>query len=193
MWVVAGLGNPGKEYSGTRHNVGFTLVKRAARRWGVELKKRKFMAKMGEMKRDGERVVMVLPQTYMNRSGSAVKLILDSFRVTSENLVVVYDDLDIPPGEIRVRKEGRPGTHKGMRSIVEEIGTTRFPRIRVGVGTPAPGEDAVHFVLSPFSDEELGFLERSLASAEEALRLILAGEIEKAMNKFNRKSKGTSA
>jgi PTH1 family peptidyl-tRNA hydrolase len=187
LWVVVGLGNPGRRYAGTRHNVGFMLVRRLARRWDVKLRKRKYGAKVVEVKRNKEKLVLAQPQTYMNFSGLAVKELLDGYRIPAQNLVVVYDDLDIPVGQIRVRKEGRPGSHRGMRSIVAEIGTSAFPRLRVGIGPLAEGDDAAEYVLSPFSRQELPVLEVSLARAEDALEMVIDGRIDGAMNAFNQK------
>ncbi len=187
MWVVVGLGNPGRRYAGTRHNVGFMLVRRLARRWDVKFRKRKYGAKVAEVKRDKEQLVLAQPQTYMNFSGLAVKEIVDGYRIPAQNLIIVYDDLDIPVGKIRVRKEGRPGSHKGMRSIVAEIGTSAFPRLRIGIGPLAEGDDAAEYVLSPFSREELLVLEAALARAEDALEMVLDGRIEATMNAFNQK------
>jgi len=185
LWALVGLGNPGREFAGTRHNAGFTFIKRVAREWGLEIKKRKFMAKTAETRRDGESLLLTLPQTYMNRSGQAVREVMDFHRLAADRLLVVYDDLDIPLGEIRVRKEGGAGTHNGMRSVVEWVGTTAFPRIRVGIGPLPPDRDPAAFVLSRFRPEESKSLERGLASAREALDLILAGDIDRAMNMFN--------
>lgn len=187
MWVVVGLGNPGRRYAGTRHNVGFLLVRRLARRWGVKFRKRKHGAKVAEAMRNNERLVLAQPQTYMNLSGKAVKQMVDGYRIPPQNLVVVYDDLDIPVGQIRVRKEGRPGSHKGMCSIVAEIGTAAFPRLRVGIGPHAEGDDAAEFVLSPFSREERPVLEDALVRAEDALEMVIDGRIDAAMNAFNQK------
>jgi PTH1 family peptidyl-tRNA hydrolase len=190
LWVIIGLGNPGRRYAKTRHNVGFFFIKRLARRWEVKLKKRKFAAKIAEVKINEEKLVLAQPQLYMNQSGSAVMRILEGYEISPENIIVVYDDLDIPLGQIRVRKEGSGGTHKGMRSIIQEIGTQSFPRIRVGIGPVADREEATRFVLSPFTEEEIPILEKSLAKAQEALEMILAGRIERAMNEFNQKEKG---
>jgi PTH1 family peptidyl-tRNA hydrolase len=189
VWAIVGLGNPGRKYSATRHNVGLTFIKQVARDWKVRLRKKEFLAKMGEGKREEERVILAMPQTYMNRSGLAVKQIVEGERISSEKLVVVYDDLDIPLGEIRIRKEGGPGTHKGMNSVVQEIKTTKFPRIRVGIGPLRSGQDATSFVLSPFEEKEKLLLKKSLKKAQEALEMILSGEVEKAMNQYNQKGK----
>ena len=134
MWLVVGLGNPGDEYASTRHNAGFMLVERMARAWGVELRGRLFKSRTALARRAGEEVLLALPKTFMNRSGTAVRAALAGKGVPPERLVVVYDDLDIPLGEIRVRKTGRPGTHKGMISIAGEIRTDAFPRVRIGIG-----------------------------------------------------------
>lgn len=189
MWIVIGLGNPGRRYAGTRHNAGFCFVDRLARRWGVKLRQRKFSAKIAEARRNSERLILVQPQTYMNLSGQAVKKLMDNYKLTPENIIVVYDDLDVRLGQIRVRKEGSPGTHNGMRSICDTIGTQSFPRLRLGIGPLAEGEDATDFVLSPFNKDERPLFEQSLARAEEALGLVLDGHIEVAMNTFNQKGK----
>ncbi len=188
MWIVVGLGNPGREYAGTRHNAGFLFVKRLARRWSVEVKKKKYSARVAEVRRDGETVVLALPQTYMNQSGLAVRELLAAYRTPPASALVVYDDLDIALGQIRVRQDGSPGSHKGLRSIVAETGTTVFPRIRVGIGPLDDRADAVRYVLSPFGPDERVLLDGALARAEEALELILGGRIDQAMSAFNRKA-----
>ena len=185
MWAVVGLGNPGTRYSETRHNVGFMFIKRVAKAWDVRVKKNKFLSKTAEVKKETERVILAMPQTLMNASGQAVRELLRGVRLEPERLLVVYDDVDIALGEIRVRIAGGPGTHKGMISIVQEIATTRFPRIRVGIGPAPAGGDIVRFVLSPFRRSEKGSLEESLAKAREALDLILAGRLSQAMNRYN--------
>jgi PTH1 family peptidyl-tRNA hydrolase len=187
LWAVVGLGNPGKYYANTRHNAGFTFVKQIARSWNVKLRKKKYLAKTAEVEKENEKVLLALPQTYMNRSGYSVREVLDGTGISPEQLIVVYDDLDIPLGEIRIRKEGGPGTHKGMDSIIQEIQTIAFPRIRVGIGPLPPEWDAAKFVLSPFEEGEKALLEQSLKKAQEALELILARKIDKAMNSYNQK------
>jgi PTH1 family peptidyl-tRNA hydrolase len=187
LWIVVGLGNPGREYAGTRHNAGFLFIKRLARRWEVEVKKKKFSARVAEVRKGGERLVLALPLTYMNESGVAVRELLAGYQAAPENVVVVYDDLDIPLGQIRVRKAGSPGTHKGLRSLVAEIGTTAFPRIRLGIGPLAERADAVRFVLSPFARDEREVLDGALAKAQDALEMILDGRIDQAMNMVNQK------
>lgn len=187
MWLVVGLGNPGDEYAATRHNAGVMLVERAARAWGVELRGRLFKSRTGLARRGGEEVLLVAPKTFMNRSGTAVRAALDGKGAGPDRLVVVYDDLDIPLGEIRVRKSGRPGTHKGMISVAGELGTGDFARIRIGIGPLPPGRDAADFVLEPFRKAERADLESGLDQAAEALELVLDGAIERAMTRFNKK------
>lgn len=187
MWVIVGLGNPGKQYSSTRHNAGFILVQRLADKNAVRLKKRKYAAKATQIEMDGEPVLLVKPWTYMNRSGQAVKELIRWTAVKRERLLVATDDLDLPLGEIRIRKSGGPGTHNGMLSIVKEVGSSDFPRIRIGIGPLPSGKDAAEFVLAKFQKEELPVLEDSLVRAEEAIALIITNGIENAMNMFNRK------
>jgi len=185
LWLVVGLGNPGDEYAGTRHNAGFMLVDRLARAWGVELRGRLFKSRTAAARRGGEEVLLVEPKTFMNRSGTAVRAALEGKAAGPERLIVVYDDLDIPLGEIRVRKSGRPGTHKGMISISGEIGTDAFPRVRIGIGPLPPGRDAADYVLEPFRRNERNDLEQGLAEAAEAVEMVLDGVIERAMTRFN--------
>ncbi|MHB8053978.1 MAG: aminoacyl-tRNA hydrolase [Candidatus Aminicenantales bacterium] len=184
MWAVVGLGNPGLRYADSRHNVGFMLVKRAAKAWEIRIRKPKFSAKSGEGRREGERIVLALPQTYMNESGQAVKALAVGMEIPTERLVVVFDDVDLPLGEIRVRRDGGPGTHRGMASIVAAIGTA-FPRIRVGIGPVPEGAEITDFVLSDFRSAEKKLLTGSLDRALEALELVLDGRIDQAMNRYN--------
>jgi len=188
LWLVVGLGNPGEEYEATRHNAGFLLVERVARARGVELRGRSFKARTAVVRGGEEEVLLALPRTCMNRSGLAVREILTKKAIPPARMVVVYDDLDIPLGEIRVRKRGSPGTHKGMISIVDAVGTRDFPRLRIGIGPLPAGRDAADYVLAPFGRDERPLLERSLAEAAEALDMILAGGTDRAMARFNRKN-----
>jgi len=185
LWAVVGLGNPGKRYSRTRHNAGFLFLKRVAKEWQVRLKKRMYSSKTNIVENKHGKILLAVPQTYMNNSGLAVMQILEGRKVMPGQLVIVYDDLDIPLGEIRVRKEGGAGTHKGMNSIIHEINTTQFPRIRIGIGPLTPNVNATDFVLSSFDGGEMVKLEEGMMKAKDALDLILSGKIEKAMNLFN--------
>jgi PTH1 family peptidyl-tRNA hydrolase len=185
VWAVVGLGNPGRRYEDSRHNAGFTLIRRVAKSWDVRVRKRRFLSKTAEVRRDSERVVLAMPQTFMNASGQAVRQILAGLDIEPARLLVVYDDVDIPLGEVRIRKEGGPGTHRGMLSIVQEIETTRFPRIRIGVGPAGDDIDIVAFVLSPFRRGEKALFEEGLDKAREALEIIIAGRFDQAMNSYN--------
>lgn len=187
MWLVVGLGNPGPEYSDTRHNAGFMVVKLLARSWGAQLKTRGFRSKLAETERNGVKMILALPQTFMNLSGLAVRDLMAGFKIKPENLLVIYDDLDIDLGEIRIRFQGSPGSHKGLKSIVKEIGTQIFPRVRVGIGPKPENQDAADYVLSEFSEEEKVKLKPALNKACQAVEMILAGQIDKAMNNFNQR------
>ncbi len=187
MWLVVGLGNPGTEYSRTRHNVGFMVVQALARELGVQVKEKKYRSKIANALLSGEKIVLALPQTYMNLSGLAVKELLNGLKLPPQRMVVVYDDLDLNFGEIRIRPQGSAGTHKGMKSIVQEINTTVFPRVRVGIGPKAEAQEAAEFVLSEFSAEEMSALKPIIEKASRAVQMIVSGDIQQAMNEFNRK------
>jgi PTH1 family peptidyl-tRNA hydrolase len=193
LWAVVGLGNPGRTYLRTRHNAGFLLVKKVAKHWDVRLRKRAYASKIAYVDWEGNKILLALPQTYMNLCGLAVKQIVDSGGVKIENLVVVYDDLDIPLGEIRVRKEGGAGSHKGMISIVQELAEAKFPRIRIGIGPLPPDTEATDYVLTPVGDDQIRRLDRGLEQAQEALLYILKGETETAMNIFNQRVRSERA
>ena len=192
MWAVVGLGNPGRSYLRSRHNAGFLLVKKVARHWDTRLRKRAYSSKVAYVDCQGEKILLALPQTYMNLCGLAVKQIVDSGGVKLENLVVAYDDLDIPLGEIRIRKEGGAGSHKGMISIVQELADSKFPRIRIGIGPLPPDIEATDYVLNPVGDDQIPLLDRGLGQAQDALLHILRGETELAMNLFNQRVRSES-
>jgi len=187
LWLVVGLGNPGEPYVQTRHNAGFMLVERLARAWDAAFREKRGQVRVAEARCGGEPVLLVQPLTYMNLSGHAVRALVAARRAAPERLLVAYDDLDIPLGEIRVRPQGSAGTHKGMQSIVRELGTTKFPRLRIGIGPLPEGRDAAAYVLRRFRRDERDALERGLTHAAEALEIILAAGMEKAMTAFNRK------
>jgi PTH1 family peptidyl-tRNA hydrolase len=188
LWAVVGLGNPGKQYAQTRHNVGFTFVRQVAKDWGVRLRKTSFSSKTKWTERGGKKILLATPQTFMNKSGLAVQQIVASCGIAHENLVIVYDDLDISLGDIKIRKEGSAGTHKGMRSVIHELNSMSFPRIRVGIGPLPSVVDATDFVLSLFLDEEKPLLKLGLSKARNALDLILDEKIDSAMNLYNQRT-----
>jgi PTH1 family peptidyl-tRNA hydrolase len=188
LWVIVGLGNPGKKYAKSRHNVGFVLIQRLADKHKTKLKKRKYSAKAAKVELASGPALLVKPWTYMNRSGVAVNGLIEGGGVSLDRLLVVYDDLDIPLGEIRIRNKGGPGTHNGMASIVKEINSTGFPRIRIGIGPLPPDVDATDFVLDDFSKGESPILEDCLIIVEKAVDLIMTSGVGEAMNRFNRRS-----
>ena len=183
--LVVGLGNPGRKYASNRHNVGFQCLDRLAQAWGFSFRKRKHKALLAEGEMAGLRVILAKPQTFMNLSGNAVGRLARFYRVSPENILVIYDDLDLPLGKIRLRPEGGSGGHKGMRSIIERLGTHGFPRLRVGIGRPAHS-DPVDYVLSDFTPEQRITVEDAYESVVSAVELWVAEGIEAAMNRYNK-------
>ncbi|MDQ0285326.1 PTH1 family peptidyl-tRNA hydrolase [Desulfofundulus luciae] len=186
MWLVVGLGNPGPEYAGTRHNVGFMVVDRLARDLGITVDRVFLRALVGQGQVAGQSLVLAKPLTYMNRSGEAVAALLNWYRLTPAHLLVVSDDLDLPTGRLRLRKSGGHGGHKGLRSIIELAGSREFPRLRVGIGRPAgPGHEVVDWVLGRFTEEESPLIEKAVADASKAVQVALTRGLDAAMNLFN--------
>ncbi len=183
--LVVGLGNPGRKYASNRHNVGFQCLDRLAQAWGFSFRKRKHKALLAEGEMAGLRVILAKPQTFMNLSGNAVGRLARFYRVSPENILVIYDDLDLPLGKIRLRPEGGSGGHKGMKSIIERLGTHGFPRLRVGIGRPAHS-DPVDYVLSDFTPEQRITVEDAYESVVSAVELWVAEGIEAAMNRYNK-------
>ena len=187
MYVVVGLGNPGKQYENTRHNVGFNVIDILAKEYGISVTKIKHKALIGEGRIGTEKVLLVKPQTYMNLSGETLIDIYKYYKVDMENIIVIYDDIDLEVGKLRIRKKGSAGTHNGMRSIVKCLGATDFPRVRVGVSKPQPGRDLANFVLSRFNKEEEADLKEGFDKAVKAIDCIIREDIDLSMNKFNGK------
>lgn len=186
MKVILGLGNPGDRYGRTRHNLGFLVVDRFAAVKKVGIEKQKYSSLLGELRQDGEEILLVKPLTYMNRSGDAVRALFRYRPVSVSDLIVVHDDLDLPFGRIRIRPNGGPGGHRGVLSVLEALGDEDFSRVRVGIGRPPPGRDPTEYVLQPFSPEEKADLERVLSKAADALDSLIREGCERAMGKFNR-------
>jgi PTH1 family peptidyl-tRNA hydrolase len=191
MKLIVGLGNPGKTYAHTRHNVGFQCLNYFARLHSIRFDRRQCQAKVGIGEVRGEKVVLAEPRTFMNLSGKSVACLVHKHHITLSDLLVIYDDLDLPPGKIRLRPGGGSGGHKGMDSIISALGSEDFPRIRVGIGRPQPekqttSEDAiVSYVLSDFSPEEEAIIRPVIARVSEAIDCFLTQGIEAAMSKFN--------
>ena len=187
MYIIAGLGNPGKQYEHTRHNVGFDTLDKLAEKYHIPIDTQKHKAVCGSGYIEGQKVILVKPQTYMNLSGESLAEIYNFYKVDTSNIVVIYDDIDLDVGKIRIRKKGSGGTHNGMRSIVKCLGTTDFPRVRVGVSKPEPGRDLANFVLSRFSKDEEVDLKDGFDKAVKAIDCIIREDIDLSMNKFNGK------
>lgn len=185
MYLIAGLGNPGSKYENTRHNMGFKAVDMIADKLGVEIKRSKFKGLIGEVKIGGEKVLLLKPQTYMNLSGESVREAAMYYDIPREKLIVIYDDMDLPAGNIRIRKSGGPGTHNGMKSVVNQLGIKDFPRIRVGVGAGSPGGDVVDHVIGKVGASEMRLLEDACAAAAAAACDIIRDGIDNAMNMHN--------
>lgn len=184
MYIIVGLGNPGKKYENTRHNMGFIVVDLLAEKYGIKVDKIKFKALVGEGRIAGQKVLLVKPQTYMNLSGQSVMEVMNFYKEDIENLIVIYDDIDIPTGTIRLRKKGSAGTHNGMRNIVYLLQEDGFPRIRVGIGSESK-VDLIHYVTSGVTKKEKDLLEDALTRAADAAACIVEKGIEKAMNEYN--------
>ena len=187
MKLVVGLGNPGKEYVRSRHNVGFMVVEELARRQGAEFRKMFwFPARQARCRLGGSEVRLLEPTTYMNRSGKAVWGAMKRWRVAPADTVVLYDDVELKLGEVRVRGKGTGGSHNGMKSVLEWLQTKAFPRVRVGIGPKPEGEDMIGFVLGDFADEESLGLEKVVERAADAVESIFSNGTEQTMNTFNR-------
>jgi PTH1 family peptidyl-tRNA hydrolase len=182
--LIVGLGNPGRKYAHNRHNVGFQCLDRLAQAHGLSFTQRRAKASLALGKIADVRVVLARPLTYMNHSGQAVRPLVSFYKLSIEDILVIHDDLDLPLGTTRLRPEGGSGGHKGMRSIIEALGSQAFPRLRVGIGRP-PGNDAVSYVLSDFTADEQITLESVYERVVAAVELFLRESIEAAMNAYN--------
>ncbi len=182
--LIVGLGNPGRKYAGSRHNVGFQCLDRLARAWGLSFSRRKHKALLAQGQIAGLEVILAKPQTFMNLSGQSVQRMARFYQVPPDSILVIYDDLDLPLGAIRLRPEGGSGGHKGMRSIIEHFGSSSFPRLRVGIGRPTHG-DPVDYVLDEFTLDERIAIEEVYDRAVSAVELWLTEGMAAAMNEYN--------
>ena len=185
-WLIVGLGNPGAKYAATRHNAGFIAVDRLAEKENFEIKKIKFKSLICDTVLDGKRCIIMKPSTFMNNSGEAVGECVNFYKIVPENVLIIYDDINFDAGVMRIRKKGSDGGHNGMKSIIYHLNSDNFPRIRLGVGSkPNPDYDLASWVLSSFSESEKNAFEGAVDNATEAIKLIISGQIDSAMNKFN--------
>ena len=185
MYLIVGLGNPEEDYSKTRHNMGFNVVNKIANEYGIEINKKKFDGLVGEGVIDGKKVILLKPQTYMNLSGKSIIQAVNYYKIPMENICVIYDDIDFDIGKIKIRKTGSAGSHNGMKSVIEELHTEEFPRIRVGIGKPKFKDNMINYVIGAIPEEEMKLLDEGTTIAKDAVIDIIKNGIDIAMNHFN--------
>ena len=185
MYLIIGLGNPEEEYSKTRHNMGFNTINKISKKYNIELNKTKFQGLYEMAIIEGQKAILVKPQTYMNLSGNCVQEFVNFYKIEKENIIVIYDDMDIEPGVIKIRKQGGPGGHNGMKSIIQMLGTQQFARIRIGIGRPKHNGDEINYVIGSIPEEEIPKLDEGTEKAKDAVIEIIKNGIDSAMNKFN--------
>lgn len=183
MYLIVGLGNPGKEYAGTRHNIGFEAVDYIADKYNIELNRIKFKGIFGEGMINGKKVILLKPTTYMNLSGESIREVVNFYKISNEEIIVIYDDISLEVGRLRIREKGSHGGHNGIKSIIANLSSDVFPRVKIGVG--GPKGDLVSHVLGKFSNSEIEILRESIMATSEAVTTILSKDTKEAMNKFN--------
>lgn len=188
MYVIVGLGNPGREYRDTRHNIGFKAIDLLANRNSIDINKIKFKSVYGEGFIKGEKVILLKPQTYMNNSGISVREIVDYFKVPMDKLLIIVDDIDIDFASVKIKKKGSAGSHNGLKSIIYHLQDDKFPRIKIGIGEKYERQDLSDFVLSKFGKDEIEEIGISILNAAEAIETIVTEDLNSAMNKYNVKS-----
>ena len=189
MYLIAGLGNPGRKYERTKHNVGFDVIDYVTDRHRIPFSGIQFQAECGKGIIAGQKVMLAEPLTYMNLSGEAVAALVNYYKLDpEEELIVIYDDISLDPGQIRVRKKGSAGGHNGIKNIIACLGTDKFKRIRVGIGVKPDRWDLADYVLAPFTPENREKIEDAIKDAADALELILSGDMDEAMNRYNHKA-----
>lgn len=190
MFIIAGLGNPDRQYEGTRHNVGFDVIDRLSDKYNIPVDTRKHRALVGKGVVEGQKVILAKPQTYMNLSGESIRSLVDYYKIDEEHeLIVIYDDINLGVGQLRIREKGSAGGHNGIKNIIANLGTQVFPRIRVGVGEKPDRYDLADYVLGHFSKAEKELMDEGYDHAVRAAGMILSGRIGDAMSEFNRRKK----
>ena len=190
MFIIAGLGNPDRQYEGTRHNVGFDVIDRLADKYNIAVDVKKHRALLGKGVIEGQKVILAKPQTYMNLSGESIRSLVDYYKIDGEHeLLVIYDDINMGVGQLRIREKGSAGGHNGIKNIIAHLGTQVFPRIRVGVGEKPSRYDLADYVLGHFSRAEKELMDEGYDHAVKAVGMILSGRIGDAMSEYNRKKK----
>lgn len=189
MYLIAGLGNPTKEYDKTRHNVGFSVIDVLADRYRIDISEKKHKALCGRGVIEGQKVLLLKPQTFMNLSGESIRAAADYYKIAPEEMIVIYDDISLDPGQLRIRLKGSAGGHNGIKNIIANLGTQDFPRIKVGVGAKPPRMDLADYVLSRFGAGEQKLMDEAFGEAAEAAVMMMTDGAERAMNHFNAKKK----
>lgn len=185
MYLIVGLGNPEEQYNKTRHNMGFNTINKIAEQYNIKIEKIKFNGLYESGIIEGKKVILLKPQTYMNLSGDSIKEFVQFYKIEKEKILVIYDDMDIEPGKIKIRKKGSSGGHNGIKSIISNLGTEEFARIRIGIGRPKFKDDAINYVIGKISEEEQEKLQEGVEKAQKATIEIIKNGIDSAMNKFN--------
>lgn len=185
MKLIIGLGNPEKDYAETRHNMGFNVVNELAKKYNIDVSKNKFKSLYGDGFIENQKVILLKPQTFMNLSGEAVNEIVAFYKIDLDDIIVIYDDLDIEPGKIRIRKSGSPGSHNGMKSVTQYLKSNNFARVRVGIGKPNNNTNLIEYVIGGITEEDKQLLKDGVKIATEAVIEILTNNIDSAMNKYN--------
>lgn len=189
MYIIAGLGNPGKQYYETKHNIGFKVIDRLSEDYNISVTKIKHKALIGDGNINGEKVIFIKPQTYMNLSGESIKEALNFYKISIKNFIVIYDDISLLPSMVRIREKGSAGGHNGIKSIIANLGTEEFLRIKVGIGDKPNGWDLADYVLSKFSKDDQPLIEMGIEKACNAVKIIFSDGVKEAMNRINQKNK----
>ena len=192
-WIIVGLGNPGSKYKNTRHNVGWWCMDEFVHRTKTQMNNKRKELIFGELKLNGKLVVLAYPQTFVNRSGAALRYLINRYKTSPEKILIISDDINLQPGSLRIRKKGGPGGHNGLKSIIATLGTNEFPRVRIGVGNPESISSQVDHVLGTFKPDTKEKVIRATNKAVDAIELIILDDLENAMNKFNGDGEATKA
>ncbi|MBR6033719.1 MAG: aminoacyl-tRNA hydrolase [Clostridia bacterium] len=185
MYLIVGLGNPEADYDKTRHNMGFHVINELAKEYEIELNRKNFNGIYGNGIIEGQKVILLKPQTYMNLSGESIVEYKNFYKIEPENMIIVYDDIDLEPGEIRIRRKGSAGSHNGMKSVIQCINSEDFPRVRVGIGKPGEEKELIQHVIGAVDEQEWELLNEGTKKAKDAIIQIIKDGIDKAMNKYN--------
>ena len=189
MYIIAGLGNPGTQYAGTRHNAGFSCIDELADKYNISVDTARHKGLIGKGIVEGEKVLLVKPMTYMNNSGECIREVMDYYKADIDDLIVIFDDISLEPGRLRLRPKGSAGGHNGIKNIISHMGTDGFARVKVGIGEKPNGWDLADYVLAKFNKDEEPLIEAGIDKAAEAAEMMLDGKMRDAMNKFNKKVK----